>query len=101
VLRAMRENPRLRHVLQGADREVAAGEALGIVRSSGALAATRQEIACWCDKAVSALSAADEDLGPTGLAMLTKLASTLVQPWSTPASPHPPAAARPGSQTVG
>jgi geranylgeranyl pyrophosphate synthase len=83
VLRAMPGNPRLRHVLQSADREDAARTALGIVRNSGALAATRHEIMRWSNKAAVALSAADGDLDEAGTAMLANLASTLVQPWAT------------------
>jgi heptaprenyl diphosphate synthase len=79
VLRVLPENPWLRQALQSADRDDAARTALHIIRNSGALAATRQEIARWSDEAVSALAAADEDLDARGIAMLTKLASTLVQ----------------------
>jgi heptaprenyl diphosphate synthase len=78
VLRAMTEHPRLRQVLRDTDRDSAARTALDIVRNSRALADTREEIRRWSDRAVVALSAAREDIGTAGVAMLTELTSTLV-----------------------
>ena len=98
VLRAMREDPRLRQVLQSADREDAAAAALGIIRGSDALAATRQEMARWSGRAVASLSGAEGDLGEAGIAMLTDLASALVRPWPASASISG-SASRPADQT--
>ena len=78
LLRALRGRPRLARILADPDRQAAAGEAVELVRASGAIDATLAEARRCAVRAVDALSGAAPWITAGAADMLAGLADALV-----------------------